>query len=141
MNNQSVSLVVTTNIKQDRQKTWQPTVGEVLVVLKAANKQESPPPPLVQTKKIVCIEQIIARPYVPCNLALAPLILVNYSVQFYFLVRDMHCCGHVLIMTTPTNITSGCNWGERSEPLPSQLNANFVCLSVCLCVCSGPARY
>ena len=90
MNNQSVSLVATTNIKQDRQKIWQPTVGEVLVVLKAANKQESPPPPLVQTKKIVCIEQIVARQYVrvPCNLALAPLILVNYSVQFYFLVRD-----------------------------------------------------
>ena len=92
MNNQSVSLMATTNIKQDRQKIWQPTVGEVLVVLKAANKQESPPPPppLVQTKKIVCIEQIVGRPYVPCNLALAPLILVNYSVQFYFLVRDMH---------------------------------------------------
>ena len=64
MNNQSVSLVATTNIKQDRQKIWQPTVGEVLVVLKAANKQESPPPPpLVQTKKIVCIEQIVGRPY------------------------------------------------------------------------------
>ena len=85
MNNQSVSLVPTTNIKQDRQKIWQPTVGEVLVVLKAANKQESHP--LVQTKKIVCIEQIVGRPYVPCDLALAPLILVNYSVQFYFLVR------------------------------------------------------
>ena len=64
MNNQSVSLVATTNIKQDRQKIWQPTVhvGEVLVVLKAANKQESPPSPLAQTKKIVCIEQIVARP-------------------------------------------------------------------------------
>ena len=23
-------------------------------------------------------------------------------------------------------------WGERSEPLPSQLNVNFVCLSVCV---------
>ena len=58
----------------------------------------------------MCIEQIVVdhKYYVPCNLALAPLILVNYSVQFYFLVRDMHCCGHVLIMTTPTNITSGC---------------------------------
>ena len=77
------------------------------MVLKAANKQESPPP--CTNQKIVCIEQIVARPYVPCNLALAPLILVNYSVQFYFLVRDMHCCGHVLIMTTPTNITLGCN--------------------------------
>ena len=74
MNNQSVSLVPTTNIKQDRQKIWQPTVGEVLVVLKAANKQESPPP-LVQTKKIVCIEQIVGRPYVPCDPALALLIL------------------------------------------------------------------
>ena len=73
------------------------------------------PPPLVQTKKIVCIEQIVARPYVPCNLALAPLILVNYSVQFYFLVRDMHCCGHVLIMTTPTNITSGCNMNTIAD--------------------------
>ena len=31
MNNQSVSLVATTNIKQDWQKIWQPTVGEVLV--------------------------------------------------------------------------------------------------------------
>ena len=92
MNNRSVSLVATTNIKQDRQKIWQPTVGEVLVVLKAANKQEH---------RIVCIEQIVARPYVQCNLAH----LVNYSVQFYFLVRDMHCCGHVLTMTTPTNIT------------------------------------
>ena len=111
MNNQSVSLVATTNIKQDRQKIWQPTVGEVLVVLKAANKQESP----VQTQKIVCIEQIVARPYVPCNLALALLILVNYSVQFYFLVRDMHCCGHVLIMTTPTNITSGCNMNTIAD--------------------------
>ena len=79
MNNQSVSLVAATNIKQDRQKIWQPTVEEVLVVLKAANKQESPP--LVQTKKIVCI---VGRPYVPCNLALAPLILVNYSVHFTF---------------------------------------------------------
>ena len=119
MNNQSVSLVATTNIKQDRQKIWQPTVGEVLVVLKAANKQESspPPPPPVQTKKIVCIEQIahVARPYVPCNLALALLILVNYSVQFYFLVRDMHCCGHVLIMTTPTTITSGCNMNTIAD--------------------------
>ena len=103
--------MATTNIKQDRQKIWQPTVGEVLV---AANKQESPPP-LAQTKKIVCIEQIVARPYVPCNLALAPLILVNYSVQFYFLVRDMHCCGHVLIMTTPTNITSGCNMNTIAD--------------------------
>ena len=27
------------------------------------------------------------------------------------------------------------SWGERSEPLPSQLNVNFVCLSVCLSVC------
>ena len=99
--------MATTNIKQDRQKIWQPTVGEVLVVLKAANKQKSPPP--IQTKKIACIEQIVGRPYVPCNLALAPLIQVDYSVQFYFLARDMHCCGHVLIMTTPTNITSGCN--------------------------------
>ena len=115
MNNQSVSLVATTNIKQDRQKIWQPTVGEVLVVLKAANKQESSPPPPVQTKKIVCLEQIVARPYVPCNLALALLILVNYSVQFYFLVRDMHCCGHVLIMTTPTNITSGCNMNTIAD--------------------------
>ena len=83
------------------------------MVLKAANKQESPP--LVQTKKMVCIEQIVGRPYVPCNLALAPLILVNYSVQFYFLVRDMHCCGHVLIMTTPTNITSGCNMNTIAD--------------------------
>ena len=33
-----------------------------------------PPPPPVQTKKIVCIEQIVGRPYVPCNLALAPLL-------------------------------------------------------------------
>ena len=69
MNNQSVSLVATTNIKQDRQKIWQPTVGEVLVVLKAANKQESPPP--CRNQKIVCIEQIVARPYVQCKLALA----------------------------------------------------------------------
>ena len=70
----------------------------------AANKQTRiPPPPLY---KIVCI---VARLYVPCNLALAPLILVNYSVQFYFLVRDMHCCSHVLTMTTPTNITSSYN--------------------------------
>ena len=64
MNNQSVSLVATTNIKQDRQKIWQPTVGEGLVVLKAANKQESPPPPpppLYKSNKIVCIEQIVAR--------------------------------------------------------------------------------
>ena len=67
MNNQSVSLVATTNIKQDMQKIWQPTVGEVLVVLKAANKQESPP---CRNQKIVCIEQIVARPYVQCNLAL-----------------------------------------------------------------------
>ena len=116
MNNQSVSLVATTNIKQDRQKIWQPTVGEVLMVLKAANKQESPPPsPHCTNQKIVCIEQIVARPYVPCNLALALLILVNYSVQFYFLVRDMHCCGHVLIMTTPTNITSGCNMNTIAD--------------------------
>ena len=60
MNNQSVSLMATTNIKQDRQKIWQPTVGEV-VVLKAANKQESPPP-LVQTKNVMCIEHIVGRP-------------------------------------------------------------------------------
>ena len=60
MNNQSVSLMATTNIKQDRQKILQPTAGEVLVVLKAANKQESPPP--YKPKKIVCIEQIVARP-------------------------------------------------------------------------------
>ena len=75
MNNQSVLLVANTNIniKQDRQKIWQPTVGELLVVLKAANKQESPLP--LYKPKIVCIEQIVARPYVLCNLALAPLIL------------------------------------------------------------------
>ena len=84
MNNQSVSLVATTNIKQDRQKIWQPTVGDVLVVLKAANKQESPPPPPVRTKKIVCIEQIVARPYVPFNLAIAPLILVSTVYNFTF---------------------------------------------------------
>ena len=50
--------------------------------------------------------------YVSCNLALAPLILVNYSVQFYFLV---HCCGHVLTMTTSTNITSGCNMNTIAD--------------------------
>ena len=108
-----------------------------------ANKNH-PPPPFSTNHKIVCIEQIVARPYVlciveplnkghfgaaslpfiqrlsfaqrlnnttaiclmpshvsiigrlslarrvlyrrfHCNLALAPLILVNYSVQFYFL--------------------------------------------------------
>ena len=81
----------------------------------AANKQESPPPPLSINPKIVCIEQIVARPYVQCNLALALLILINYSVQFYFLVRDMHCCGHVLTMTTPTNITSGCNMNTIAD--------------------------
>ena len=81
MNNQSVSLVATTNIKQDRQKIWQPTVGEVLVVLKAANKNHPSP---VRTKKIVCIEQIVARPYVPCNLAIAPLILVSTVYNFTF---------------------------------------------------------
>ena len=43
----------------------------------AANKQELPPPSSTN-QKIVCIEQIVARPYVQCNLALAPLILVNY---------------------------------------------------------------
>ena len=83
MNNQSVSLVATTNIKQDRQKIWQPTVGEVLVVLKAANIKNHPSPP-VRTKKIVCIEQIVARPYVPCNLAIAPLILVSTVYNFTF---------------------------------------------------------
>ena len=90
MNNQSVSFVATTNIKQDRQKIWQPTVGEVMVLKQQTNKNHPPP---FYKPKIVCI---VARPYVPCNLALAPLILVNYSVQFYFLV---HCCGHVLTMT------------------------------------------
>ena len=39
------------------------------------------------------------------------------------------------------NFVVSAYWGERSEPLPSQLNVNFVCLSVCLCVCHGPARY
>ena len=113
-------LVVTTNIKQDWQKIWQPTVGKVLVVLKAANRQESPPPPPPCTnQKIVCIE---ARPYVPCNLALAPLIAVNYCVQFYFLMRDIHCCGHVLTMTTHTHITSGCNNYEYNGPYIMQNN-------------------
>ena len=73
MNNQSVSLVATTNIKQDRQKIWQPTVGEVLVVLKAAKKTRIPPPPPCTNQKnsvYILIEQILARPYVPCNLAL-----------------------------------------------------------------------
>ena len=50
-----------------------------------------------------------------CNLALAPLILINYSVQFYFLVRDMHCCGYVLTMTTPINIASGCNMNTIAD--------------------------
>ena len=82
MNNQSVSLVATTNIKQDRQKIWQPTVGEVLVVLKAANEPRIPP--LYEQKKIVCIEQIVARLYVPCNLAIAPLKLVSTVYNFTF---------------------------------------------------------
>ena len=87
MNNQSVSLVATANTKQDWQKIWQPNVGE------AANKQESPSPPTNQ--EIVCIEQIVARPYyVPCKLQ----------------CTILHCCGHVLTMTTPTNITSGCSY-------------------------------
>ena len=91
-------------------------ISGYLEIPAATNKNHPPPPPpLVQTKKIVCIEQIVGRPYVPCDLALAPLILVNYSVQFYFLVRDMHCCGHVLIMTTPTNITSGCNMNTIAD--------------------------
>ena len=94
--------MATTNIKQDWQKIWQPTVGEIMVLKQQTNQNHSPPPSTNQ--KIVCIEQIVARPYVLCNLALAPLILVNYSVLFYFLV---HYCGHVLTMTTPTNITSG----------------------------------
>ena len=62
-------------------------------------------PPPSTNQKIVCI---VAGPYVPCNLALAPLV-VNCSVQFFFLVRDTHCCGLVLTITLPTNITSGCN--------------------------------
>ena len=82
MNNQSVSLMATTNIKQDWQKIWQPTVEEVLVLKQQKNKNH--PPPLSTNQKIVCIEQIVAGPYVLCNLALAPLMLVNYSV------RDMH---------------------------------------------------
>ena len=76
MNNQSVSLVATTNIKQDRQKIWQPTVGRSFGGSESSKKTRIPPPP-VRTKKIVSIEQIVARPYVPCNLAIAPLILVS----------------------------------------------------------------
>ena len=73
--------MATTNIKQDWQKIWQPTVGEVLVVLKAANKQEFPPPPPSTTnQRIVCIEQMVARPYVLCNLALAP--LIQFTIIF-----------------------------------------------------------
>ena len=74
--------------------------------LSTRDKISAPNVSVVQ--RLHCIEQIVARPYVLCNLALAPL-TVNYSVQFYFLVRDMRCCSHVLTMTTPTNITSGCN--------------------------------
>ena len=27
----------------------------------------------------------------------------------------LHCCGHVLTMTTPTNITSGCNMNSIAD--------------------------
>ena len=59
MNNQSVLFVATTNIKQDWQKIWQPTVGEVLVLKQQTNKNQHPPPSTNQ--KIVCVEQIVAR--------------------------------------------------------------------------------
>ena len=36
--------------------------------------------------------------------------------------------------------TSSINWGECSEPLPSHLNVNFVCVYVCMYVCHGPAQ-
>ena len=105
MNNQSVSLVPKTNIKQDRQKIWQPTVGEVLVVLKTANKQESPP--LLQTKKIVCIEQIVGRPYVPCDLdlrsprysVLQPLLETPISTIVFILQPEVMFVGVVMIKT------------------------------------------
>ena len=45
--------MATTNIKQDRQKIWQPTVGEVLLVLNTANKQVSPPPPCTKQENSV----------------------------------------------------------------------------------------
>ena len=59
MNNQSVSLVATTNIKQDWQKIWQPTVEEVLVLKQQTNKNHPPS----TNQKIVCtVEPPIADP-------------------------------------------------------------------------------
>ena len=109
VNNQSVLLVATYQYQARLAKDLAAYCGRSFG-FEAANKNHLPPPSTNQK-----IERIVARPYVPCNLALAPLILVNYSVQFYFLVRDMHCCGHVLIMTTPTNITSGCNMNTIAD--------------------------
>ena len=65
MNNQSVWFVATTNNKQDWQKIWQPIVGEVLILKQQIDKNHPPPP--LQTKEIVCIEQFVARPFVLCN--------------------------------------------------------------------------
>ncbi len=43
--------------------------------------------------------------------------------------------------TTLKHLSTEHNWGERSESLPSDERRDFVCLSVCLSVCHGPARY
>ena len=53
--------------------------------------------------------------------------------------------GYVLAYFGSEQSVETLDWGERSEPLPSQPNVNFVCiyLSIYLSiyVCHGPARY
>ena len=86
MNNQSVSLVATTNSNSKTGKRFGSLCGRSFGGSESSKQTRIPPP--AQTKKIVCIEQIVARPYVPCNLALPPLILVNYSVQFLLSISN-----------------------------------------------------
>ncbi len=45
---------------------------------------------------------------------------------------------YMVVLCLWSTIVCTCNWGERSESLPSLQRCNFVCMSVCLYVCMYP---
>ena len=81
VNNQSVLLVARYQYQARLAKDLAAYCGRSFG-FEAANKNHLPPPSTNQ--KIVCIERIVARPYVPCNLAVAPLILITTVYNFTF---------------------------------------------------------